>query len=424
MQGDGKHALWPTIELVRDNDRGFSIRTEAACPPSEVLARPRNADACRGDAPATAFFDEIAFMTDNFWYTFALPLLQIKDRRFICTTTPPPPKTFFALFTQNIIKQNEVGDRFFTLVNHSLACKQCVEDGVAPECCHRLYLVPPWKSLMQFGCLGSLMPKKRAAQFAAEVFGVMDDRFDGFLDAKLLEAAKTRPRVTEFEGKRSGAPTVWVSIDPPSHTVSAMGMAAALVTTTGGIVIIGAASVDCSATEAAQIQAVVGDWVKRLRKHPFVGKNSIIIPIVECNNNEILSASIVKAIVQYGPCYMPFTRARFQKCITDKVGVWTTEDTKLSALSCTYQALIDGRITVAASVVVAGRDRIDVRAVRPEPEAVVDQLFDELGQFSYDDKGKVTGKVGDAQDDMGMALIQLIFWRISVKAADHSVADN
>ena len=424
MQSAGKHTMWPVIDLPRDNHHGFAITTTVGCPPSEILARPRNADACRGDAPATAFFDEIAFTSEAFWYTFALPLLQIKDRRFVCTTTPPPPKSFFAIFVQSIRRRNEAGDRFFTLINHALACKQCVEEDVAPECCHRLFLVPPWKALRQFSSLGALMPKKRAAQFAAEVFGVLDTRFDGFLDGKLLEAARTRARVETFTGLPSKTPTVWISIDPPSHTVSAMGMAAAIVSPTGAIVIIGAASVDCSSTEAAQIQAVVVDWVGRLREHPFVGKHSICIPIVECNNNEILSASIVKAVQQHPPCYMPFTKSRFQRHITDRVGVWTTEDTKISALSSAYQALIDGRLTVAATVVVAGRECIDRRARRPEPEAVISQLFDELGQFSYDDKGKVTGKVGDAQDDLGMALIQLLFWRTSVKAADHGVQDN
>ena len=92
------------------------------------------------------------------------------------------------------------------------------------------------------------MPKKRAAQFAAEVFGVLDTRFDGFLDGKLLEAARTRARVKTFAGLPSKTPTLWISIDPPSHTVSAMGMAAAIVSPTGAIVIIGAASVDCSST--------------------------------------------------------------------------------------------------------------------------------------------------------------------------------
>jgi len=76
-------------------------------------------------------------------------------------------------------------------------------------------------------------------------------------------------------------------------------------------------------------------------------------------------------------------------------------------------------------VVVAGRERIDPRSVRPDPPVIVDLLFEQLGQFGYDDKGKVTGKIGeDGQDDLGMAFIQLVFWRISIKAADRAVADN
>ena len=39
-------------------------------------------------------------------------------------------------------------DHFFSLINHSLACSSCIEVGMATQCCHRLHLVPPWKSML------------------------------------------------------------------------------------------------------------------------------------------------------------------------------------------------------------------------------------------------------------------------------------
>ena len=55
----------------------FAIQTEAGGAINTVIARPKSADSCRGDAPEAAFFDEIGFMSESMWYSFAFPLLQV-----------------------------------------------------------------------------------------------------------------------------------------------------------------------------------------------------------------------------------------------------------------------------------------------------------------------------------------------------------
>lgn len=59
------HALKPTI--VTNNERTITLTTVDNATHT-VSARPRNADSCRGDAPASAMFDEIAFVQEDFWY--------------------------------------------------------------------------------------------------------------------------------------------------------------------------------------------------------------------------------------------------------------------------------------------------------------------------------------------------------------------
>ena len=71
-------------------------------------------------------------------------------------------------------------------------------DGAPAECCHRLHLVPSWKSLLRFNAMGHLMPRSRRDQMAAEVFGVLGHKFDGFLDPKPLAAAETRVRCSSL----------------------------------------------------------------------------------------------------------------------------------------------------------------------------------------------------------------------------------
>lgn len=61
----GRSAL-SAVAYTRDNERSFTLRTAAGIE-NEVAARPRSVDSCRGDAPRSAFFDEAAFMSENFW---------------------------------------------------------------------------------------------------------------------------------------------------------------------------------------------------------------------------------------------------------------------------------------------------------------------------------------------------------------------
>jgi hypothetical protein len=59
------HPLKPAV--VTNNERSITLCTVDGATHT-VSARPRNADSCRGDAPAAAMFDEIAFVQEDFWY--------------------------------------------------------------------------------------------------------------------------------------------------------------------------------------------------------------------------------------------------------------------------------------------------------------------------------------------------------------------
>ena len=421
--GAGKHPYWP-VHLDRDNERAFSIRRSPGEPASEVLARPRNPDTCRGDNPRFGIFDEIAFTSPGFWYTFALPLLQVRTRRFVCCTTPPPRKSFFDEFSQNVKRANADGDNFFTLINHSLACADCIANDVAADCCHRLGFVPPWKSVMSVTALGKLMPKHKAAEFAAEVFGVMEHRFNGFIDERLINAAAAKPLVASLAHK---CRTIWVGVDPPAHSRSAMGLVAAVVNETGQMIVIGIASVDASATEIGELQHIVEHWVQNLRNHPFCHPESPLVPIIECNNNEPLSLSLLRQFQKHPPVYMPFRKDRFHGgsvSVADGIGVWTTESSKLASLQVAYQAFMEGRISVAAKVIVTNRESIDRKQKAPREEEVIPMLWEQLGRFGYDKRGKVTGKLTeDDQDDIAMAFLMCMYFRLSVLAADPTASD-
>ena len=143
MTDEGAHPEWQGLVYTKNSYNTYSITCPAAGAVNDVVAKPKNPDSCRGDAPAAAFFDEIGFMTENFWYKFALPLLQVTQRIATCTTTPPPADSFFAAFVDKVRQRNAKGDYFFHLENHSLACQACIDLDEADQCCHNLHYIPP-----------------------------------------------------------------------------------------------------------------------------------------------------------------------------------------------------------------------------------------------------------------------------------------
>lgn len=397
----GKHER---LKFVRDTDRMYTLYNKAGAT-VEVSARPKNADSCRGDAPHAAFFDEIAFIQDSFWWKFAYPLLQITNRRFSLITTPPPPGNFFDVFTKQVQERNKQNDFFFTFINHSLTCERCLELGETAECCHQLHNVPPWKSILRIASMQRLVPKNRQAQYATEIMGVMAQQEAGYFPPEIVDACLTRIVDPPAHFKY-----IWCGVDPAGHSRSQLALTAVGVTHDGVHIILGIASVNVNRCEALQISSIVRVFSnKLLSKYP----RSTIVPIVEVNGSEVLASTIVRA---FGAnIMMPFTKERFATYITDGVGVLTTKDTKMAYIQALYLALMDGRVCVSNDVVSVSRLAFDPRADVPDPGADVEELGLQLKRFSDKDDGTVSGKAsGGLEDDIAMSLMITFYWRLAV----------
>ena len=420
MSPEGKHREFHTIKFVRNNYNAFSITTNVYSSINEVASKPKNPDSCRGDAPHCAFFDEIGFIEEKFWYKFALPLLQVSSRIATCTTTPPPADSFFAVFVAKIAQRNAQGDHFFRLENHSLACAQCIEMQEADQCCHNLHYVPPWKSMMRFVQMRNLIPTKQIATFQTEVYGVLAHEEACYFPKKLVDAMIRRARHRRsFEDER--VPTVWVGIDPAGHTKSELAICATVVCPdTAMVIVVGLASVSVAQCQVTEVQAFVSLFLRRLRQHPNVHKFSPLVPIVETNLNEVFAMSIVSVFSQYKPVWMPFTSTRFHTHIVDGIGVLTTKDTKMSMVQLMYSHLLDGRLLLSADAVTVGRADFDSRLPAVPMGEIIQLLSDQLKRFRDQDDGTISGKNGASgdNDDCAMALMLVVFWSLTVRATE------
>jgi hypothetical protein len=409
----GRSPDFPVLKFVKNNNTTFMLFNGEAT--NEVRARPKNTNSCRGDNPAFCVVDEVAFVTADFWWKFIYPLLQVGTRQVTCATTPPPSDGFFQKFIEEIIKQNKSGNYFFRLVNHSLACASCLENQDAGRCCHNLHLIPPWKSLVRLNRMKALVPASKHKDYETEVYGVLSEAAPKYLPAPLLDAAVDSERYT-FDPNREPFSTVYVSVDPASHGKSDMGMVALGLTPSGDHVILGLVSVNMSRCQTTEVQAVVRSFLRQLRQSPLLDEHTLIVPIIECNNNEILAMSILSVFHTLGPVWMPFTKSRFDAYITHGVGIWTTEENKMAAIQCLYQKLLEGGVMFAHPLITSDMSVVHLRARKVGSDEMIKVMCDQLKSFRDQLDGKVSGKGADGEkDDLGMACLMVFYWSLCVR---------
>lgn len=387
-----------------------------------VKARPKNADGCRGDAPHAAVFDEVGFISPQFWYLFAFPLLQVGGRIFTMATTPPPINSYFDVFARSVKRRNAENDRLFLLINHCMTCERCLEKDEASKCSHKLYLVPKWKIVSKFVAMRELVPPKQRKAFEAEIFGVMDRENPTYFPAALVDYVfKEKPTVTN--PKYGKSPVVYITIDPASHEVSFMGMSAVAYTTDGQIIILGMAEVSMVKCQIMQVNMCVNRFTLKVLEHPSFRKykrhHIRVLPVVECNNNEILSKEIVLTIKTTargnGFSYeMPFKREYFATAITENVGIWATNSTKASGVQLLYFMMMDNRLNFIEPFVTVGEIH-KKEAKTPSTQEIKQIIRDELVQFHDEDK-TITGKTAETNDDGAITLIHMAHWSMSIRA--------
>jgi hypothetical protein len=169
-------------------------------------------------------------------------LIQVGERVFVMATTPAHNGTFFAAFTDAIIAAEKAGNTNFTLTNHSVICEECLEAGLGAECCHKLNMIPKWKSVLGFNAMKDLVPAKRMADFQKEVYGVIKAEGNFYLPAKHVNKVFCVERMKPFVDMPRKI-TLYFSIDPPSHGVSYFGGAGIVYNSTGSVFLVGTCEV-------------------------------------------------------------------------------------------------------------------------------------------------------------------------------------
>ena len=180
------------------------------------------------------------------------------------------------------------------------------------------------------------------------MLGIPEESALGYIDRKLLDALRDKPRKPighEYD-------QVWVGVDPLSHGVSEMGLAAIGYSEHGEIVLLGTAAVGSSRVQIIEIKSVISMFLERLRAHPGC-ELATMVPIVEwyrvppvrshppkksfrhrahtplpaqpSNNNEVYAHELVTTFDAFPPVNKPWKRSRWGKNVADGIGVYSTD---------------------------------------------------------------------------------------------------
>ena len=230
----------------------------------------------------------------------------------------------------------------------------------------------------------------------------------------------------------SSAPIIYISVDPPSHQTSCMGLASMLYSTMGQVLVIGMSEVQIKSCDTVQIQMIVTAFCEKTILYVLESRKISVgsikcIPIVETNNNDILSLSITKTIRQVCGSYgcknvMPFKKQYFSTGISDSIGVLTTHSSKHASVQALYGLMLDNRIVLADRFVVVGAVHLR-QFTTPSREATAEMLRSSLTAFHTDEKGYLTGKTANNNDDMALAILLGVYWSHTLKAVSGLESD-
>ena len=149
----------------------------------------------------------------------------------------------------------------------------------------------------------------------------------------------------------------------------------------------------------------------------MIAASTILVPIIECNNNEILSMSLLRVFEQYGQVTIPWTEDNFDICISHGIGVWMTHENKMASIQSMYQALIDGRVVFAADMAVA-----DKTAFIPNAPPLQRQGCSSRCGLRSSRQCRINRTVPCRastweNDDLATATMQGVYWSLCARAA-------
>jgi hypothetical protein len=128
--------------VVADNAR--KIRMDfGGTDKREILSLSKGVGSNKGVGGGIIIIDELTQMSLQLYYEVIVPLMIVEFTVILSITTPKGEES---AYTRELLRQKESKEKIYNILEFSLACKDCVAQGIAVHCEHMDHLQPAWKS--------------------------------------------------------------------------------------------------------------------------------------------------------------------------------------------------------------------------------------------------------------------------------------
>lgn len=107
----------------------------------------------------------------------------------------------------------------------------------------------------------------------------------------------------------------------------------------------------------------------------------------------------MRAFDAFPPLNNPWNRAVFDKNVAQNIGVYTTQETKLEALSELLASLLKNQVAISEGFFTVGAEAFNPKEDPAEPEEQIEVLCEQLKNFTDHDDGSISGKSAGNEDD-------------------------
>ncbi len=199
-------ALEKMPESVRSaqSDRAGQIRSMRTT--NHVTAFPCSETGVRGFDANLVVLEEAAFMKKQVFTRGIVPVLGINDSALLGISTPDSDNIGRSFFMR-AIEQRLNGEFLYMVTRVSLACQECVDDGRAAQCPHRVSMAPPWKGAGRAEILKAMTNDEFA--YKQETLGLTNASRDTVWVTRYIHNLRRRERSSARRHK-----IVYFGIDP------------------------------------------------------------------------------------------------------------------------------------------------------------------------------------------------------------------
>jgi len=364
--------------------------------------------------------DELAYINEGLWNETIRALLNMKNAGVVAITTPRGPDNFVSLL---IAMTNDDGTPFFNVLHMTTICDSC---NKLPTIAERLSCnhgwIPTYKSREKQTRNAKMACVTNSESITMqEDCGIIVPGLDGTIfDHDLLRIAfNYKDSHLKFNDPHFIPPRIYVTSDPnadgksDSAVVSGYWAPPRSLNEGGGYdrwVVLG---VDILHTFGSEQDAMVLAHIKHIRNLKKFAK----VPIIYVPENMTGTfASRGEEIVRKLKSVITLHEGGPDK----KPGVHIDDNAKAGYMN-TFRVLLDnGQLMWDSQLfTLSGPYCVKLRALHGQKktnlELIIHDLLNQMMRMKFDDRGKITGKVGPYQDDGVMALVMGPYWSKAVE---------